>query len=80
MKGSISRVVLPVLALVMCSMGVYHVVGQSQTLPAAPPPESPAKTPYQDAIAASGVVESRTENIAIDTALEGHYFAWTTGI
>jgi HlyD family secretion protein len=71
MKLSISRMVLPVLALAMGGLGFYHVGQTSQTAPATAPPESPARSPYEDSIAASGVVEARTENIAIGAALAG---------
>jgi multidrug resistance efflux pump len=71
MKLSMSRVVLPLLALAMAGLGFYHVSGESQTLPAVAPPAYPAQSPYQNSIAASGVVEARTENIAVGAALPG---------
>jgi multidrug resistance efflux pump len=71
MKRSTCRIVLPLLALAMGSLGFYHVAGESQTGPATAPPEYPARSPYEESIAASGVVEARTENIAIGTALAG---------
>src|SRR5262249_34686847 len=43
----------------------------SQSTPAAEPPEYPARSPYGNGIAASGVVEARSENIAIGAALSG---------
>lgn len=71
MKLPISRMILPALALAMGSLGVYHIARESQTASAASPPENPAGSPYEDGIAASGVVEARTENIAIGAALSG---------
>src|SRR5262249_1028971 len=71
MKYSFSRVVLPVVALAMGGLGFYHVNRESQSLPAAAPPENPPRAPYANSIAASGVVEARTENIAIGSALSG---------
>lgn len=71
MRSSLSRVVLPLLALGMGGLGFYHVSHESQTAPATEPPEYPARSPYQNSIAASGVVEARTENIAIGAALAG---------
>lgn len=71
MKASISRVVLPVLALSMGGLGFYHVKHESQSAPPAAPPEYPARSPYEDGIAASGVVEARSENIAVGAALSG---------
>jgi multidrug efflux pump subunit AcrA (membrane-fusion protein) len=71
MKRSYSRLVLPVLALAMGGLGYYHVGLNSQTAPAMAPPVEPARSPFGDNIAASGVVEARTENIAIGAALSG---------
>jgi HlyD family secretion protein len=36
-----------------------------------PPPIAPAKNPYADALAAAGIVEARTENIAVGSATPG---------
>src|SRR5438093_12081672 len=66
-----SRTVLPLLAFAMGGLGVYHVSRESQTAPATAPPERPAASPYEQRIAASGVVEARTENIAIGAAPSG---------
>jgi len=71
MKLSYSRLVLPVLALVMGGLGFYHVNNESQTAPPTVPPEYPARSPYEINIAAFGVIEARTENIAIGAALPG---------
>jgi multidrug efflux pump subunit AcrA (membrane-fusion protein) len=71
MKFSFSRVVLPVLALAAMGLGFWHVSHESQSAEATPPPEIPPQTPYEDSVAASGVVEARTENIAIGAALSG---------
>ncbi len=71
MKLSINRVVLPVLALAMGGLGFYHVGRESQTAPPTTPLENPARSPSEDSVAASGVVESRTENIALGAALPG---------
>jgi len=68
---SISRVVLPLLAIAMGGLGFYHVNRQSQSAPSAAPPQDPAASPYEASIAASGVVEASTENIAIGAALPG---------
>jgi multidrug resistance efflux pump len=55
----------------MGGLGIYHVDRTSQSAPASAPPEIPARSPYHSRIAASGVVEARTENIAIGAALDG---------
>src|SRR5262249_21079134 len=71
MKLSYSRLVLPLLALVMGGLGFYHVSSESQTAPPTAPPEDPARSPYENNIAAFGVIEARTENIAIGPAWPG---------
>jgi multidrug resistance efflux pump len=71
MNLSFSRIGLPLLAVAMGGLGFYHVNQESQSAPAALPPECPAQSPFDDGIAASGVVEARTENIAIGAALSG---------
>src|SRR5215510_8293264 len=71
MKLTDTRAVLPLLALAMGGLGFYHVSRESHAAPATAPPEYPARSPYEDSIAASGVVEARTENIALGAALAG---------
>ena len=71
MKLSWSRFVLPVLASAMTALGFYHVNRESQTALPTSPPEAPAQSPYDNPIAAAGVVEARSENIAIGAALSG---------
>src|SRR5215470_5129475 len=66
-----TRLVLPVVALAMAGLGFYHVGQASQTAPPASPPQPPPRSPYEHSIAASGVVEARTENIALGAALSG---------
>src|SRR5262245_4933486 len=71
MKLPYSRIALPLLALAMGGLGFYHVGRESQSAPGTVPPEYPARSPYEASIAASGVVEARTENIALGAALAG---------
>jgi len=58
-------------AVAMSGLGFYHVSRESQSAPLTTPPAYPARSPYADGIAASGMVEARTENIAIGAALTG---------
>jgi multidrug resistance efflux pump len=71
MKLVNNRIALPFLALAMGSLGFYHVNLESQTVPAVASLEHPALSPFANSIAASGVVEARSENIAIGSALSG---------
>jgi len=71
MKNLISKLMLPIVAVAMLFFGVFHILKAQQTLPKPPPPAPPARSPYGDAIAGAGVVEARSENIAVGSALPG---------
>jgi multidrug resistance efflux pump len=71
MNMPFSRIVLPLLAVTMGALGFYHVDRESQTPPATAPPSYPVRSPYENGIAASGIVEASTENIAVGAALPG---------
>jgi multidrug resistance efflux pump len=71
MSLSTSRTVMPILGLCMGLLGFYHVHQSSQSLSPAPPPEPPARVPFEHAVAGSGVVEPQTENVSIGAALPG---------
>ncbi|HKD35380.1 MAG TPA: HlyD family efflux transporter periplasmic adaptor subunit [Pirellulales bacterium] len=71
MRISMTRIVLPVVALGMAALGFVHVSAQSKSAPPAVPLDRPAHAPFAGAVAASGVVESRTENISLGAALSG---------
>jgi multidrug resistance efflux pump len=67
----IRRAFLPVLALAMGGLGFYHVASESRAVSASPPLDAPARSPFEESIAATGVVEASTENISIGAALGG---------
>jgi multidrug efflux pump subunit AcrA (membrane-fusion protein) len=71
MKNFLPKIVLPIVALAMLAFGVFHILKAQQQLPKPPPPAQPARSPFGQTIAGSGVVESRSENIAIGSALPG---------
>src|SRR5262245_5624091 len=71
MKTLISKLVLPLVALAMLSFGVFHMLTAQQTLPKPAPPAPPARSPFAETIAGTGIVEAKTENIAIGSALPG---------
>jgi multidrug resistance efflux pump len=52
-------------------LGFYHVQQTSQQESLTAPPENPARVPFAQVVAASGLVEAETENIAIGAALPG---------
>src|SRR5262249_27600097 len=66
-----NRAILPLLALVAVSFGVFSVVRsqpiRERTTPPSPPPESS----FEHSVAAVGLIEASTENIAIGSHLAG---------
>jgi multidrug resistance efflux pump len=65
------KYVLPVAAVGMLTFGFVHVLESKPETDKLTPPARPARTPYKNTVAAAGLVEARTENIAIGTALPG---------
>jgi len=64
------QLLLPLICVGMLGFAVFHVVSAQQPAKA-PPPNEPSRTPYRGTIAGGGVVESRSENIAIGSHLPG---------
>ena len=62
---------LPLIAVLAFSFAVRHVVTAEARKPVPPPPVEPARSPFQGTVAATGLVEARTENISIGTATAG---------
>src|SRR5438128_7627690 len=71
MRNAVNKLVLPMVALAMLGFGVFHMLKAQQTLPKPSPPAPPARSPFGDTIAGAGIVEARSENIAIGSALPG---------
>ncbi|GIW79163.1 MAG: hypothetical protein KatS3mg105_0970 [Gemmatales bacterium] len=67
----IRKYVLPVLAFALFSLAVVHVIRASKPLPKLKPPIEPAHTPFAKTVAGAGIIEARTENIAIGSDLPG---------
>ena len=66
-----TRYLLPLLALAGFLFGVYMVVTGNKPIPVAEAVAQPAQAPFASFIAGSGLVEARSENIAIGTPLPG---------
>jgi HlyD family secretion protein len=64
-------IMVPMGALAMLAFGVFHILSAEQELPKLQPPTMPARNPYEKTIGAAGLVEPRSENIAIGSALSG---------
>jgi len=66
-----ARYLLPLLALTGFLFGVYMVVTGNKPIPVAKAVAEPAQAPFASFIAGAGLVEARSENIAIGTPLPG---------
>lgn len=62
---------LPLLAAAGFAFGVYSVVHGNQPVPIAQPVAEPANSPFPAFIAGAGIVEAKSQNIAIGTPLGG---------
>jgi multidrug resistance efflux pump len=62
---------LPLAALAMLLLAVYHVVRAQQTPPPLEPPVMPARSPFGKGVAGAGLVEAQTENISVGSYLPG---------
>jgi multidrug efflux pump subunit AcrA (membrane-fusion protein) len=71
MRKQMGKLLLPLLAAGMLSFAVIQVVKAQQTLPKPPPPVEPARTPFGSTVAGAGIVEARSQNIAIGAPLPG---------
>jgi HlyD family secretion protein len=71
MKKRLGKYLLPLLAVGMLGFAIYHVVQAQQKPPKPPPPVEPARTPFGRTVAGAGIVEARSQNIAIGSALPG---------
>jgi multidrug resistance efflux pump len=62
---------LPLSAGAMVLFATRHVYTQQQPLTRQVPPQRPTHTPFAHSIAATGILEAATQNIAIGSALSG---------
>jgi multidrug resistance efflux pump len=67
----ILKYVLPLLAVGMLGFAVLHVVHSQEARPTATPPLPPAEPPFEQTLAATGIVECSTTNIAVASPLPG---------
>lgn len=62
---------LPALAVAGFLFGVFQVMSSNKPVPAALPAAEPAASPYATFIAGAGIVEAKSQNIAIGAPLAG---------
>jgi RND family efflux transporter MFP subunit len=67
----IRKYVLPLLAMIGVGIAVVMVIKANQPRPVTQPPVQSAKAPFTSYIFGPGIVEARTENIAIGTPVSG---------
>ena len=71
MLSLLSKYVLPVVALGLLIFAIVYVFPARSEPAPAPPLAAPPTAPFMPAVAAAGVVEAETENIAIGTPIAG---------
>ena len=71
MRKRFGKFLLPLFAAGMLVFAVLHVVRAQQKPPKPPPPVEPARTPFGRTVAGAGIVEARTQNIAVGSAIPG---------
>jgi multidrug resistance efflux pump len=62
---------IPFMATGMLTFAISHVYHSNQVPPAPPPPVAPPRSAYDRTVAGSGIVEARTENIAVGSLRPG---------
>lgn len=67
----LSKFVLPLFAVGMLVFAIFHVVQAQQKPPKPLPPLEPARTPFGRTVAGAGIVEARSQNIAVGSAMPG---------
>ncbi len=65
------KYLLPLLAAALFAFAMIHVVRAQQKKEPMAPPVPPARTPFAHTVAGAGLVEARTENISVGSALPG---------
>lgn len=67
----LTQYALPAVAIGLMAFASWYVWNQRVVATAPPPPIEPARSPFSQTLAASGVVEAQTENIAVGSSTPG---------
>jgi multidrug resistance efflux pump len=67
----VKKLILPLMSVGMLVVALLHTARSGPVEAPAPPPAAPARSPFPRAVSAAGLVEARTENIALGSALPG---------
>lgn len=65
------KLVLPLLAVIAFSFMSFHIAKAQREIPPQQPPLDPSRSPYKATLAGAGIVEPRSENIAVGAHLAG---------
>lgn len=71
MVSLLVKYALPAVAVAMLIFGYMHSLRSQPTTEKLEPPAMPVRSPYKHTLAAAGLVEARSENIAIGVAVPG---------
>lgn len=71
MRSRVASLILPLFALAMGSLGFYHVVSSAKAKSSLQPPSPPMTKPFEDAIAARGLIEPRQKQVMVSAAVSG---------
>jgi HlyD family secretion protein len=71
MRRTLSKFILPCLALGLLIFAIMHVVRAQQPVKKSVPPVAPPRTPFAATVAGAGIVEAESENISIGSHLPG---------
>jgi len=67
----LAQIALPMLALALLGFAGWYVWKHRVVAVTPPPPIEPARSPFPETLAAAGLVEAQTENIAVGSATAG---------
>jgi multidrug resistance efflux pump len=65
------KLILPLLSTTMLAAAVFHTARSGRESSGSAPPAPPPQSPFARAVAGTGLVEARTENIGLGSALAG---------
>lgn len=67
----VTQMILPAVAVALLAFAGWYVWTTRPVVGNPAPPIAPATSPFRDTVAAAGIVEARTENIAVGSATPG---------
>lgn len=67
----LAQIALPVLAVALLGFAGWYVWSNRRVTVVPPPPIEPARSPFSETLAAAGIVEAQTENIAVGSQTPG---------